>query len=100
MMKEENDVYPSWEEIQYRLTLKEEQIAWRETQGMIVNMEHWKNKYIYTYMHENFFVEFPCLLYEWLKRQTSTNTTLRPLETIVWDQATVDRLKALDNNQD
>ena len=69
--------YPSWEEIQYWLTLKEEQIAWRETQGLIVDMEHWKNKYIYTDMHEIFFVEFPCLLYQWLKRKTSTNIDLR-----------------------
>jgi hypothetical protein len=44
---------------------------------MITNVEQWKNRYIYNDMHEIFFVEFPCLLYEWLKRQNGTNTTLR-----------------------
>jgi hypothetical protein len=89
--------YPSWEEIQYWLTLKEEYISWRETQGLIADMEHWKNKYIYTDMHEIFFVEFPCLFYEWLKRKTSTNIDLRTQEPLVWDQITLDRMKALDN---
>jgi hypothetical protein len=37
------------------------------------------------------------LLYEWLKRKTTTNTALRPQEPLVWDQTTVDRMKALDN---
>jgi hypothetical protein len=60
-------------------------------------VECWKERYIYTDMHEIFFVEFPCLLYEWLKRKIATNTTLRPQEPLVWDQTTVDRLKALDN---
>jgi len=31
-----------------------------------------------------------------MKRKTTTNTALRPLESIVWDQAMVDRLKELD----
>jgi hypothetical protein len=48
-------------------------------------------------MHENFFVEFPCLLYEWLKRKTTTNTSLMPLEPIVLDQVTIDRIRELDN---
>jgi hypothetical protein len=48
-------------------------------------------------MHEIFFVEFPCLLYEWLKRKTSTNIDLRTQEPLVWDQITLDRMKALDN---
>jgi hypothetical protein len=53
--------------------------------------------YLYSDMHEIFFVEFPCLLYEWLKRQTTTNTSLRPQEPLVWDQVMIDRLKELDN---
>ena len=31
-----------------------------------------------------------------MKRKTTTNTALRPLESIVWVQAMVDRLKELD----
>jgi hypothetical protein len=46
-------------------------------------------------MHETFLIEFPYLLYEWLKRQTATIPALRPLESIVWDQVTVDRMKEM-----
>jgi hypothetical protein len=60
-------------------------------------VKRWKDKYLYTDMHEMFFVEFPCLLYEWMKRKTATNSSLWPLEPVVWDQATLDRLKTLDN---
>jgi hypothetical protein len=56
-------------------------------------VKRWKDKYLYTDMHETFFVEFPCLLYEWMKRKTATNSSLWPLEPVVWDQATLDRLK-------
>jgi hypothetical protein len=34
---------------------------------MRVNVKKWKDDYLYTDMHEIFFVEFPCLSYEWLK---------------------------------
>jgi hypothetical protein len=60
-------------------------------------VKQWKDKYIYTDMHEILFVEFPHMLYEWMKRKTTTNTALRPLEPVVWDEVTLDRLKALDN---
>jgi hypothetical protein len=60
--------YPSQEEIQNWLTTKEDEFAYWETQGLNTNVEKWKNRYIYTDLHEIFFVKFPCLLYEWLKR--------------------------------
>jgi hypothetical protein len=44
-----------------------------------------------------FFVEFPCLLYEWKKRKIATNSIVWPLEPVVWEQATLKRLEALDN---
>jgi hypothetical protein len=60
-------------------------------------VKRWKDKYLYTDMHEMFFVEFPCFLYEWMKRKTTTNSALWPLEPVVWDQDTLDRVKELDN---
>jgi hypothetical protein len=47
-------------------------------------------------MHELFFVEFPCLLHEWLKRKEKVNPTVLPLESIVWDQSNIDILKEMD----
>jgi len=64
---------------------------------MRVIVEQWKGRYLYPDMHEIFFVEFPCLLHEWLKRQDIINLTLWLLEPVVWDQAMLDSLKVLDN---
>jgi hypothetical protein len=78
MMKERNEV----------VSISGRKFSQWETQGLRVNVKRWKDKYLYTDMHETFFVEFPYLLYEWMKRKTATNTALRPLEPIVWDQST------------
>jgi hypothetical protein len=48
--------FPSREEIQDWLTAKEYEFSLRETQVLRVNVKRWKDKYIYTYMHETFFV--------------------------------------------
>jgi hypothetical protein len=61
--------HPSKEEIQDWLTAKEHEFSLRETQGLRVNVNQWKDRYLYMDMHEIFFVEFPCLLFEWLKRK-------------------------------
>jgi hypothetical protein len=46
-------------------------------------MENWEERYKYTYLHGILFVDFPCLLYEWLKRETTTGTYLRLEEPLV-----------------
>jgi len=43
------------------------------------------------------FVEFPCLLQEWLKRKVSINSVVWLLEPMVWDQANIEELKVVDN---
>jgi len=53
--------------------------------------------YLYYDIHELFFEKFPCLLHEWLKKQTQVNSVVLPLEIIVWDQSKLDILKELDN---
>jgi hypothetical protein len=40
-------------------------------------------------LHEIFFVEFPCLLHEWIKRQTNINSVWKAKEWLVWDQETL-----------
>jgi hypothetical protein len=62
-----------------------------------VNAKQWKDMYLYSDMHEIFFVEFPCLLHEWIKRKVATNSLVWPLEPVVWDQAKLEELKVLDN---
>jgi hypothetical protein len=60
-------------------------------------VKQWKDKYLCIDMHEIFFAEFMCLLYEWMKRKTATNSTTWPLEIVAWDQVMLDRLKVLEN---
>jgi hypothetical protein len=50
---------PSKEEIQDWVVAKEHEFSVRETQGLRVSVEQWKDGYIYSDMHELFFVEFP-----------------------------------------
>jgi hypothetical protein len=59
-------------------------------------VKRWRDKYIYIDMHETFFVEFSCLLYEWMRRKPTISYALWPLEPMVWNQATLDRLKILE----
>jgi hypothetical protein len=87
--------HPYWEEIQDWLIAKEHEFSLGETQGMKVNVNKWKYYYIYMDMHDIFF-EFPRLLFEWIKRKTSTNSTVWPLERVVWDQDKLERLKVLE----
>jgi hypothetical protein len=89
--------HPYREEIQDWLTTKEHYFSLQETQGIKVNVKKWKDGYLYIDMHELSLVEFPCSLHEWLKRKTTTNSTMWPLELVVWDQAKLERLKVLDN---
>ena len=42
-------------------------------EGLGMNVEQWKGRYLYSDMHELFFVEFPCLLHKWLKRKDTIN---------------------------
>jgi hypothetical protein len=39
--------HPSWEEIQYWLTAKEHEFSLRETKGLRVNGNQWKDRYMY-----------------------------------------------------
>jgi hypothetical protein len=70
---------PSREEIQDWLYTKEHEFTRRDTKGLITNNECLEERYIYTDFHELFFTEFPCSLYEWMKRKTTINTSLRSL---------------------
>jgi hypothetical protein len=60
---------PSRKEIEEWIYEKEDEFTWWETINMQINLEQWKQRYIYSDLHEIFFAKFPCLLHEWVKRQ-------------------------------
>jgi hypothetical protein len=71
--------HPSKDEIQDWIKAKEDMFSLREAQGLRVNAKEWKGKYIYLDMHDIFFVKFPCLQHEWLKRKAAINLATFPV---------------------
>jgi hypothetical protein len=62
---------PSREEIKDWVSEKEDAFHMRpKTVNMYINLEWWKQRYIYINLHETLFIEFPCLLHEWIKGKT------------------------------
>jgi hypothetical protein len=59
--------HPSKEEIQDWIEAREDNFTLLEKHGLQVNAKEWKDKYLYSDMHELFFGEFPFLLHEWIK---------------------------------
>jgi len=57
---------PTREEIEEWLEKKEIKFAKRENINPRYDAKRWLYKYINSYLHEIFFVEFPIILAEWL----------------------------------
>jgi hypothetical protein len=89
--------HPSKEKIQYWVKSKESEFSLQDIQGLRVNAKQWKDKYIYSDMCEIFFAEFPCLLHEWIKMKDASNSSVWPLDMVVWDQDKLEEFKGLDN---
>jgi len=51
---------------------------------------------LYSNIHDIFFVEFPYLLHEWIKRKVATNSPVWSLEPLPWDQTRLEELKVID----
>jgi hypothetical protein len=75
--------------------VKEDDFAWRETQGITANVEQWKNRSTLVCMKFSL-LNFPIYCMN-SRRSILLFTTLRPQEPLVWDKILVDRLKELDN---
>jgi hypothetical protein len=56
MKKKKMSWHPSKEEIQDWIEVKEDKFSLRETQGLRVNTKEWKGIYLYSDMHELFFM--------------------------------------------
>jgi hypothetical protein len=48
---------PSRKEIEEWISEKEDEFTWQETRNLQINLERWKQRYIYSDLHEIFFVE-------------------------------------------
>ena len=60
---------PPRKEIQNWLTNKEVEVVQKETQNLLhIDLQTWKNMYLYSNKHEIYNIYFHVMLYEWIKR--------------------------------
>ena len=58
---------PTKKEIGEWVEQQEDTFACQETQNLKIDVENWKQRYLFSDLHELFFVEFPTILFQWLK---------------------------------
>lgn len=88
---------PSKKEMDYWIEEKEEEFARQETRNLRLNPKKWKQRYLFSGLHEAFVAEFPTVLYQWLKRQAKIISIRLFQERIVWNQEVLNKLRSVDN---
>ena len=73
------------EKIEAWLNVTEDEFALQETKNLRINPAKWKDKHLYLDLHDIFFVEFPSILPEWVKKQTKTHQMRLLLDPLVWN---------------
>ena len=67
--------YPSKEEIENWVEVKEKEFAKKENINPRLSIEDQLQRYIFTDLHEIFFATFPCELNAWLSRLVERKTS-------------------------
>ena len=57
----------------------------------------WLGWYIYSYIHDIFFVEFPIVLHEWLCKLATQQRNFQAGELKEWSPFLIERLKRINN---
>ena len=68
-----------------------------ESIGTWFSVEIWLDEYIYSDIHEIFFVEFPILLHEWLVGLVSKQTNFQRQEIDAWSDQLVQEVTGVSN---
>ena len=72
--------------------------AQEESAGTLFNVERWLDEYIYSNIHEIFFVEFFVLLHEWLLGLESRRTNFQTREINEWSDQLVQEVTSVSNS--
>jgi hypothetical protein len=59
--------------------------------------KQWMQRYVYTYLHEIFFGEFPIILTEWLERLVEKTGSFRATSSRNWTLELVRQLNSISN---
>ena len=57
----------------------------QDLKNLKIDIETCKQRYLFSDLHEPFFVEFLSVLYQWLKRQAEVSTIQPYQERVTWD---------------
>ena len=85
------------EEIEDWLDAKTLVFAQEESAGTRFSTERWLDDYIYSDIHEIFFVEFPVLLHEWLVGLASRRTNYQTRKITKWSDQLVQEVTNVSN---
>ena len=62
-----------------------------------MSAESWVDEYIYSDIHEVFFIEFPIILYEWLTILETRQTNFQRREAVEWNDQLVHEVSSASN---
>ena len=85
------------EELEDWLDQKLHELVVRENRNPRISKEQWSDCYIYTDIHEIFFVSFSIELYEWITRLSDSVGRCRLDQPIVW---TLELVRSLEASED
>ena len=71
--------------------------AQEESAGTQLSVENWVDEYIYSYIHKEFFIWFPIILYEWLTRLATRQTNFQIREAVEWSDQLVHEVTSISN---
>ena len=83
-------------EIEGWLDQKLHEFVAQENRTLQVSEKRWLDHYIYTKIHEIFFVSFSSKLYDWIARLANSQGRYNLNQPIVWTPELVHRLEALE----
>ena len=89
--------HPTRPEIQYWFYNKAEEFAAEENKNPRVTTKEWLGRYLYFYLLEYFFIEFPIILYEWLAQLTYQKMNFQRGEPTFWTPELIQQLQEVDN---
>ena len=90
--------HPTKPEIQDWVDFKALEFARGESEGSRLIPTQWLNRYLYIYIHEILFCEFPVYLYEWLLRLATQRRNFQGGEPIDWSPQLIERMKSVNNS--
>ena len=89
--------HPTKKEIEDWLESKMLVFTQEESAGSRLNAEKWVDEYIYSYIHEVFFAEFPIILHEWFSKLVTRQTNFQRREAVEWNNQLVYEVTSVSN---